>query len=258
MKRRLLVFGMIVVPFILLLFALQLRVEAAPTGQLIRDPRTDAAEAEAEPAPLSQPITVTIYQQVPLTLALLLEEGAQLAGEFPPTTPLTLRFSFQFALTQTLTSTVPSSVSMVFSDGLAVRLPFSLALGVAPSATVVVTTPEQIAEATPTHTPTATPTRTPTASPPPSPTPSPSPSPTAEVTATAELSPTALFTAGEGITTTTEISPIAPISTPLPPVSSRVNITANLRAAPGVDSEVIGQIGLGQPVVVAGLSTDGS
>jgi uncharacterized protein YgiM (DUF1202 family) len=234
MNRRMLLLAMIILPCLLLLVGLQLRVDAAPTSQLIRDTRPESIE----PEPLAQPITVTIRQQTPLTLTWLADIAATLA-DLPPTMPVTLTFEFQLALTQTLTSTAPSTITLLISDDLALSWPITLALGAAPSATVVITAATVAPQAT------ATPTEEPTPEAPTA-TPSPTPSPTEEVTPTSTATPTL------------PLSPTGVITDQTPVVSSRVNITANLRADPSVDAAIVGTAALGQAVVVTALSADGA
>jgi uncharacterized protein YraI len=236
-RRFLIVFGMIALPLFVALVALQMRVDAAPTAQLITDPR-----ATPEPEPLAVPLSVTLRQQVPLTFALGLSAVATATTEASATVPVTLNFDFQFLVTQTLTSTVASSITLTFSNGLTLTVPVSLSLGVAPSATLVITPLAPLTDVvspTPTITPTATDTPTPE-----------EPTPTA--TATETLTPTVLVTETVAVTATEALPPALPV------LNSTVVITANLRAGPSIEFAVVGQASPGQPVGVAAVSVDGA
>lgn len=237
-RRFLLVFGMIALPLLVALVALQMRVDASPTAQLITDTR-----ATPEPEPLDVSLAVTLRQQVPLTFALGLSAVETATTEVSATVPVTLNFDFQFVVTQTLTSTIASSITLTFSNGLTLTVPVSLSLGAAPSATLVITPLEPLTDVITTPTPTVTPTATDT------PTPA-EPTPTA--TATATLTPTVLITETAVVTETEAPAPA------LPALTSTVVITANLRAGPSVEFAVVGQAGPGQPVGVAGVSADGT
>jgi uncharacterized protein YgiM (DUF1202 family) len=60
------------------------------------------------------------------------------------------------------------------------------------------------------------------------------------------------------VTPTTPIT-VTTVTTPTTPaISSTANITANLRGGPGITFNIVGQVGLGQPIVVAGISADGA
>lgn len=232
-RRFLILFGMIALPLFVAIVALQMRVDAAPTAQLIRDTRS----TPGEPEPLDPPLAVVLRQQVPLTLALGLSAVETATTELSATVPVTLSFDFNFVVTQTLTSTVASSITLTFSNGLTLTVPVSLSLGAVPSATLVVTSLEPLTDVAATPTPTMTPTETDT------PTPE---EPTPTPTATETLTPTVVVTETE------------PPSAVIPPLTSTVIITSNLRAGPSVEFAVVGQAAPGQSVTVAGVSADGA
>jgi hypothetical protein len=243
-RRFLTVFGMIALPLLVAMVALQMRVDAAPTAQLITDTRETP-----EPEPLDLPLAVTLRQQVPLTFALGLSAVETATTEVSATVPVTLSFDFQFVVTQTLTSTVASSITLTFSNGLTLTVPVSLSLGAAPSATLVITPLEPLTDVVATPTPTVTPTATNT------PTPE-EPTPTA--TATETVTPTVVITETGAVTETGVVTETEVLSPVLPLLSSTVVITSNLRAGPSVEFAVVAQAGPGQPVGVAGVSADGA
>jgi len=251
MSRKWFLFAIILVNFMIALVALRLPVVAAPTLQT--EPET--VDALAEQVPLSQPLAIQVQQALPITLTINSEdEGAE-----PRIITVTLNLDLRLADTQTLASTVPATVTLSLGQGISETLPLSLLLGSSPTATLIVTslTPlaaidstdgeltatenltatgelTETAEISPTEEATATPSRTPT--PTREPTETPTPTETATLTATTVLTPT---------------------PTALPAISSTSNVTANLRGGPGVNFEVVGQVGLGQPVTVLGVSADG-
>ncbi len=245
MNRKLFIYAIVAAHLMLAVFLLQMPVNAAPPMQLIRDLRPPTPQAE----PLPQPLTVQVSQTLPVTLTL----GP--ASDITTTTltqtiPLTLVLDFNFVVSQTLTSTVAASVTLRLADGITFTLPISLSLGTVPSTTLVVT-------------PLSLPiTSTLTA--------------TLGLTATQEITDTAGITPGGSLTETltptqtgtltpteelTVTAPTTPTGATLPPaggIASTVNVTANLRAGPGVAFEQVGQLGPGQPTVVTGVSADGT
>lgn len=297
MNRRMLGLAIISFYLMLAMAALQMPVDAAPATQLVGDtePSPDEAAPLAQPISVSirHQIPVTLTISLPQarsdalstvlteTLALTLSDAlteARAAGQtdsltdtitstltLPPveltdelpaessqtgvdtsasddvtpitaTVPLTLDVGLQFALTQTLTSTVAASVTLTFPDGFTLTLPVSFTLASPLTATVVTTAltplPESITAPTPTETPEPE-----------------SLEPTATLTPTTGLTETAPLTA--------TVTPTDALADALPPLTSSVNITANLRGGPGTDFPVVGQGSLGQPVAVMGVSADG-
>jgi len=267
---------------LLTVFLLQLTVAQAAAPQQAATPAAD------EPAPLAQPIRIKIRQAIPLTITLApaaemtatagltdsaallataeltqpaelasttaltstaeavateppAEETAALATDAIPaaaeeltatarisapaimtSVPVTLEIEFDFVVTQTLTTTVPASVTLQLLDAQTQTLP--VAVVIAPladgEASIEIVLPEELA------TPEVTPTEAVT------------------VTATDIATPTVAAT-------------LAPEINGIPLINATANVTANLRAGPGTNFAVVGQVGPGQTVQIAAISEDG-
>lgn len=270
---------------LLTVFLLQLTVAQAAAPQ-------QATPADDEPAPLAQPLRIKIRQSIPLTIALApaaemtattgltdsaallataeltqplelasataLTSTAEAVATAPPaegaialatdaistateeltataeisaptimtSVPVTLEIEFDFVVTQTLTTTVPASVTLQLPDAQTQTLP--VAIVIAPladgAASVEIVLPEEI------ETPTVAPTE----------------AVTAAVTATAT-----------DIAEPTVAATLAPEINGIPLINATANVTANLRAGPGTNFAVVGQVGPGQTVQVAAISEDG-
>ncbi len=136
--------------------------------------------------------------------------------------PVTLEIEFDFVVTQTLTTTVPASVTLQLADAQTQTLPVNIVI--APltdgEASVEIVLPETL------ETPEAT--------------------PTAEATVEAT-----------DIATPTVAATLAPEINGIPLINTTANVTANLRAGPGTNFAVLGQVGPGQTVQIAAVSEDG-
>ncbi len=204
---------------------------------------SEALTVEATSEPLSQPLTITIRQRLPISVDLsqlgLTSEGVTITGALP----LALELTIQFRVTDTLTSTVPSTVTLMQIGDLLNRLPVSATLGNVTS-TVVIIVPEPL-----TSTETLTGTGMLTG--------------TEEITATPELTATAPITpeiaATPPVTTTPAITVTAEATAPVqtaPEVAATSNVTANLRAGPATTFDLVGRTSPGQELEIVAISND--
>jgi uncharacterized protein YraI len=245
MNRKLFIYAIFIAHLTLAIFLLQMPASAAPSAQLIRDRRPPSPLAE----PLLQPLTVQISQTVPVTLTLG-ATSAVTTTTLTQTVPLTLVLNLNFVATQTLTSTVTASVTLSLADGMTVTVPVSLSLGTIPSTTLVITPLQVPLSDTITATLGITSPQEITS--------------TTGITTSEAATETSILTQTSSIVPTSDLTitaPVTPTSATEPAIgsiASTTNVTANLRAGPGVAFEQVGQLGPGQPAVVTGVSADGT
>jgi uncharacterized protein YraI len=155
--------------------------------------------------------------------------------------PVTLELSLDLVVTNTLTTTVGTSVTLQLADLTTRTLPVSVTLAPQPDGEIYVEllpveeveTPEPTAEATPELTATE------------------------EITATPQVTETEAVTPTDAETPTVEVTATVQPPSGLPVVNTTATTTANLRAGPATTFDLVGQVGPGAAVAVAGISEDG-
>lgn len=213
MKRRIITLCIALCSLMIALIALQLPVAARPSqqsGQTVRATQTAR--------PLQQPMTVTIQQQIPLSLTIGATAPLTETATTTQTIPFTLELRLELALTNTQTGSVPSLVTLTLAGGQEVTAPITISLGGTPDADVAV---QLIGVADELD--------------------------ASVVTATVELSPTTALT----VPITTTISAV-------PPITATAIVTANLRIGPDTTFTVTGQLSPGQVVTVAAQNEGGA
>ncbi|HAJ37417.1 MAG TPA: hypothetical protein DCL15_17240 [Chloroflexi bacterium] len=197
--------------------ALTQPAELASDTTLIPAATAVATEAPAEEAAASALDAITAAAEA-------LTATAEISPPILMTSvPVTLEIEFDFVVTQTLTTTVPASVTLQLPDAQTQTLP--VAIVIAPladgEANVEIVLPAAL------ETPEVTPT---------------------------EAAPTEAAT---DVTTPTVAATLAPEINGIPLINATANVTANLRAGPGTNFAVVGQVGPGQTVQIAAISEDG-
>ncbi len=186
---------------------------------------TPATEAVATEAPTGETATGaenSVAAGIDAALNALTATAEISAPTVMTSVPVTLEIEFDFVVTQTLTTTVPASVTLQLADAQTQTLPVDIVI--APltdgEASIEIVLPETL------ETPEAT--------------------PTAEATVEAT-----------DIATPTVAATLAPEINGIPLINTTANVTANLRAGPGTNFAVLGQVGPGQTVQIAAVSEDG-
>ena len=153
--------------------------------------------------------------------------------------PVLMELEIDVVVTQTLTSTVPATLTIQSLDFQTRTVPVSVTVAVLPDSEVVI---ELLPPVEPVETETPTPEET----------------PTVEVTATQTITPEATI----AVTATVEATPTVIATVPaeingLTVIRTTVSVTANLRAGPSTDTEIVGEGGQGQEIGIVAVSEDG-
>ncbi|MFN8494092.1 MAG: SH3 domain-containing protein [Caldilineaceae bacterium] len=227
-------FGLILVPFSLILIMLVFQAPIAASGSLLGAAQIGTSTAEATPLP--QPLHIVVHQQLPLSLTMPTTGSASEATQLSQTVTVALDLTLGFNVSQTLTSTVPSSITIQLTNNPEVTLPVSLTFGAPDTVAVNVRPLKPILPPTPTATETATATDTPTKE------------ATATETGTATATPSATATATATQTPTPTLT--ATLTPTVAEIGSTVPVTANLRTGPDISFPTAGQVPAGTRVKV--------